>query len=40
MQLQITNQMGQIVKSIRLSTGTQLIKLDVSSCRKVFMQLC
>jgi hypothetical protein len=34
LQLQITNQMGQIVKSDRVSTGTQLITLDVSQLPK------
>ncbi len=34
LQLQVTNQMGQIVKSIRVSTGTQLIKIDVSQLPK------
>jgi hypothetical protein len=34
LQLQITNQVGQIVKSVRVSTGTQLIKLDVSQLPK------
>ncbi|MBL0201573.1 MAG: T9SS type A sorting domain-containing protein [Chitinophagaceae bacterium] len=34
LQLQVTNQMGQIVKSDRVSTGTQLITLDVSQLPK------
>ena len=34
MQLQVTNQMGQIVKTTRLSKGTQLIKLDISKLPK------
>jgi len=34
LQLQVINQMGQMVKTARVSTGTQLIKLDVSQLPK------
>ena len=34
LQLQVTNQMGQIVKSIRVSTGIQLVTLDISQLPK------
>jgi GEVED domain/Secretion system C-terminal sorting domain/Fibronectin type III domain len=34
LQVQVTNQLGQIVKTTRVSTGTQLIKLDISELPK------
>jgi GEVED domain/Secretion system C-terminal sorting domain/Fibronectin type III domain len=34
LQLQIINQMGQVVNTTRVSTGTQLVKLDVSQLPK------
>jgi len=34
LQVQVTNQMGQMVKMIRVSAGTQLIKLDISNLPK------
>ncbi len=34
MQLQVTNQMGQVVRTTRLIKGTQLVKLDISQLPK------
>ncbi|MFZ1370224.1 MAG: GEVED domain-containing protein [Ferruginibacter sp.] len=34
LQVQVTNQLGQMVKTTRISAGTQLIKLDVSALPK------